>query len=149
MHCVKRQSCVKLHAWPQVQFVIDVLGRLFRSRRGINKSFSEQLHMGFFHLFSCSLSHPLCLFYGPRPAKTIWILLQESTVLIWQHWSRSAVLEIFKLIQVATAASVSWSCITIKFILRLQSFVIWSKMSVWTVYQRSTVSVCLSFHSSF
>lgn len=98
---------------------------------------AEQLYMV---VFACSLTQfPICWasFMAPRPVKAIQILLQKSTVLIWQYCSLSAMHE-------ATPASVSWSYVNITFILWLQFLVAWSEMSVWTVCHRSTLAVCLA-----
>ena len=100
MYYVEKQPCVKLHAWPQVQFGIDALC----SRRRIKKQFHciGRLYVVFFTRSLTQFSICWACFMAPRPLKAIQIWLKESTVLIWRYCTLSAMLEICNFVREAT-----------------------------------------------
>lgn len=75
---------------------------------------------------------------APRPLKAIQIWLKESTVLIWWYCTLSAMPEICNFVREATQFELLDHISLYSFFFWLPFLARWSKVSVWTVRQKST-----------
>lgn len=136
MYYVEKQPCVKLHAWPQVQFVIDALC----SRRRINNSFnvSDDFMWCFLLILSLSSLYAEHVSWPPGPWKLSRYDLRNP-----RCWSDGIALSLPCLKSVILSEKqLNSSCLIIyhyiHFFFWLPFLARWSKVSVWTVRQKST-----------
>lgn len=135
MYYVEKQPCVKLHAWPQVQFVIDELC----SRRRINNSFnvSDNFMWCFLTHLSLSSLYAEHVSWPPGPWKLSRYDLRNP-----RCWSDGIALFLPCLKSVILSKKqLNSSCLIIYHYINffwLHFLARWSKVSVWTVRQKST-----------